>query len=74
MILNIHFHIFVLKNMDTCRNFEHSLRQNLAICIKKHGHVSLKKVIDLFACWNQVGGNSEHSLRQDSAFIYIYGI
>jgi hypothetical protein len=37
MILNIHFHIFVLKNMDTCRN-------------------------------------SEHSLRQDSAFIYIYGI
>jgi hypothetical protein len=29
--LNIHFfHTFVLKNMDTCRNSKHSLRQNSA--------------------------------------------
>jgi hypothetical protein len=28
--LNINFHTFVLKNMDMCRNFKHSQRQNSA--------------------------------------------
>jgi hypothetical protein len=28
--LNIHFHTFVLKNMDTCRNSKQYLRQNSA--------------------------------------------
>jgi hypothetical protein len=51
--LNIHFHIFVLKNMNTYRNSKHSLRQNSTfIYVYDYHRFNHLKSILSFAFWS----------------------